>query len=174
MKKSFNKRNPLMLFVALLSMSMFVSCSENGPEKVAKNFLELTSKGEFEKAKEYCDEDTAALLAMAESLGGKMKEEMKDKNVEIKILSSEINEEGNKATVKYTESTEGEESASGEKSIDLVKIDDDWKVSMDKEGMKKEDGGMMPPPPPADMEAMDSIENGDVMEEEMIQEESAE
>ena len=169
MKKSIYKRNPLMLFVALLSMSMMVSCSGNGngPEDTAKNFLELTNKGEFEKAKKYCDEDTAALLSMAESLGGKMKEEMKDKNTKIEIISSEVNEEGDKATVKYTETKEGEET-SAEKSIQLKKIDGDWKVSMDKEGMKKEDGGMAPPP--ADM---DDMEHGD-MGEEMMDEKSAE
>lgn len=160
-----------MLFVALLSMSMMVSCSSgNSPEDVAKNFLELTSKGEFEKAKEYCDEDTAALLAMAESLAGKMKEEMGDKNTKIEIISSEVNEEGDKATVKYTETKEGEET-SPEKSVQLKKIDGDWKVSMDKEGMKKEDGGMAPPP--ADMNDMDDMDHGD-MGEEMMDEESAE
>ncbi len=139
MKKSIYKRNPLMLFVALLSMTMLVSCSGNGPEGVAKKFLELTNKGEFSKAKEYCDDSTAALIGMAENMAKDKVEAMKEQNVKIEILSSEVNEEGDKATVKYKKIEEGQTAEDSlEKEITLKKIDGDWKVSIDKESMKKE------------------------------------
>lgn len=139
MKKSFQKRNPLLLFVALLSMTMFVSCSNNGPESVAKKFLEHTNKGELKEAMDYCDEGTGAILAMAQNLSKDRLDEMKNRDITIDIISSEINEEGDKATVKYksTEETENGEEVK-ENEITLAKIEGDWKVSMDKEGMKKE------------------------------------
>ena len=130
--------------------------------QLAKKYHPDLNKGDFEKAQKYCDEDTAAILAMAESLGGKAKEEMKGKDVKINIISSEVNEEGDKATVKYTETTDGE--TSPEKSVELKKIDGDWKVSMDKESMKKEDG-MTPPPADMDMEMDDMNMEGDTIME---------
>jgi hypothetical protein len=139
MRKSF-KRNPLMLFLAVMSMSLLVSCSGgSGPEGVAKNFLQHVSKGEFEEAKKYADEPTGSLLTMAESLAGEQKEQLKDKKVNIEIISSEVNEAGDKATVKYKETEEGQDAATAEeKEITLAKVDDEWKVSIDKESMNKE------------------------------------
>lgn len=140
MTKSVLKRSAMMLFVSLLTAGVMVSCGkESGPEGVAKNFLELTAKGEFGEAKKYCDEPTAQLLSMAEGLAQEKKEEMKDKKVTVEIISSEENEEGNTATVKYKQA-EGDEDIAGaeEKTLTLKKIDGDWKVSIDKEGMNKE------------------------------------
>lgn len=121
--------------MAFLSMSLLVSCSGNGPEGVAKKFLDHTNKGEFTEAKEYCDEQTAKLLNMAESLGGDAVEELKKQEVDVEILSSEVSEDGNTAKVRYKSTENGEVT---EKEIDLIKIDGDWKVTMNKEDTKKE------------------------------------
>lgn len=123
----------LFLFVAFFSLSLMVSCTGSGPEGVAKSFLEHTNKGEFEEAKKYCDEQTAGLLSMAQSMAGGKIEEMKEKDRDVKILSSEVNEEGNKAVVKYQLSENGE---SVEKELDMVKVDDEWKATMNKEGVR--------------------------------------
>lgn len=140
MKKILSSKKPIMLFLMLMSMTMLVSCSGDGPEGVAKKFLELTNKGEFEKAKEYCDKDTAALIGMMESMAKNKAEEMKDKDVKIVIISSEVNEEGDKAKVTYKSIEEEQtEDTATEKQLDLVKIDGDWKVTIDKENMKKEE-----------------------------------
>jgi len=127
---------------AFLSMTMLVSCSGNGPEGVAKKFLELTGQGEFGKAKEYCDEKTGQLLGMAESMmPADKKAEAKKKKVNVEIISSEIKDD--KAKVKYKASVEGETPAekSEEKTLDLVKVDGKWKVTIDKENSNKEGMG---------------------------------
>ncbi|OIQ22570.1 MAG: hypothetical protein BM557_00865 [Flavobacterium sp. MedPE-SWcel] len=139
MNTSVKRRNPLMLFVALLSMTLLVSCSGNGPESVAEKFLELTNKGDFKNAKKYCDESTAALIGMAEKMAKDKVEDMKEKDVKIEILSSEISEEGDKAKVTYKSIEEGQTAEdSPEKQLDLVMVDGDWKVTIDKENLKKE------------------------------------
>lgn len=122
------------IFYLVVAMSaLFVSCSGNGPEAAAKNFVEHTSKGEFAEAKKYCTERTAAMVSMLEGMAGEKAAEMKEKNKDIKvnIVSSEIKED--KAKVKYTVSG-GEGGDSSEKELDLVKEEDEWKVDMNKEG----------------------------------------
>src|SRR5690606_2374311 len=78
-----------------------------------------------------CDSDTAALVGMMEGMGGET--EMEGEKEKIEILSSTV--DGDNAVVKYTSSLE-----EGEKSLDLKKIDGEWKVSFDKENQNKEEG----------------------------------
>ena len=124
----------LIAITTLLSLSLF-SCSGNGPEGVTKKFVKLTSQGEFTEAKELCTEKTASLLSMAEGFAGDKISEMKEKNkdVDVEIVSSEVNDD--KATVKY-KVTGIENNDNQEKSLDLVKVDGDWKVDINKEGMR--------------------------------------
>ena len=129
--------------VAFLSMTMLVSCSGNGPEGVAKKFVELTTQGEFGEAKKYCDEKTGQLLGMAESMiPADKKAEAKKQKVNVEIISSEIKDDT--AKVKYRATVEGDKAGSensGEKTLDLVKVDGKWKVTIDKENGDKEGMG---------------------------------
>lgn len=144
----------LVAIFAFLSMTMLVSCSGNGPEGVAKKFLELTGKGDFAGAKKYCDEKTGQLLSMADSmLPADKKAEIAKKKVEIEIISSE--EKGDKAKVKYKAKGEGE--SGEEKTLDLVKVDGEWKVTIDKENGNKEGAGKGVPAPPAPVEPADTL-----------------
>jgi hypothetical protein len=121
----------LFTIIAIACLTL-ISCSGNGPEGVAKSFLSHTNKGEMAEAKKYCDEKTASILGMAESmLTPERIEEMKKKNVKIDIVSSEVKDETAKVTYQLT--SEGEKS--DEKTLDLKKVDGDWKVTMNKEGM---------------------------------------
>ena len=118
--------------LALASMSLFVSCSGNGPEGVAEKFVIHSTKGEFEEAKKYGTESTGKLLSMAEAFGGDEINQMKEKNkdAKVEIISSEVKD--TTAVVKYK--VTGIEGAAGEeKSVNLVKRDNDWKVNMSKE-----------------------------------------
>lgn len=119
---------------AVLSLSLF-SCSGNGPEGVTKEFVKHTSQGEFAEAKELCTEKTASLLSMAEGFAGDKIAEMKEKNkdIDVEIVSSDVKDD--KATVKY-KVTGGENIDAQEKELDLVKVDGDWKVDINKEGMR--------------------------------------
>lgn len=124
----------LFAMLAILSMTLFVSCGKDGgPEGVAEKFLVHTAKGEFDEAKKYCDESTGAMIGMA---GGMItpekKAEMQKKDIKVDIISSEIKEDT--AKVKYKVTAEGEDPA--EKTMDLKKVDGEWKVTINKEGMK--------------------------------------
>lgn len=121
-----------LFFIALSLAIMVVSCSSNNPETVAKKFLEASSKLDFEGAKAYCDESTGALLDMAAGFAKMAPKEEEREKVDFIILSSNV--EDDKATVTYKTDKSEEE-----KTINLKKIDGDWKVSMGKEDMKKED-----------------------------------
>lgn len=130
------KQLKLAALALVLSLSLS-SCSGNGPEDTAKKFIEYTNQGEFSKAKELSTDKTAAMLGMAEGFAqgqGKM-EEMKEKNkdVKVEIISSEVNED--KATVKF-KLTGGENTSGSENQLNLVKVDGEWKVDMNKEGAR--------------------------------------
>lgn len=129
------KQIKLFAVAAIVSLSLF-SCSGNSPEASAEKFLTLTQQGEFAEAKEYCTEQTGALLTMAEGMVGDKKAEIKEKNKNLKvnIVSSEIKGDS-VAVVKYKVAG-GEASDAGEKSLDLKKVDGKWKVHMNKEGAR--------------------------------------
>jgi hypothetical protein len=147
----------LLLFVSFMSLTLLVSCSGNGPEGVAKKFLNALNNGEFEEAKKYADEKTGQMLGM---LGGMMtpeqKEEIKKKKATVEIVSSE--EKDGKATVKYKIITEDKATAdNAEKTLELIKVGDEWKVSMDKEGKNKENGMGAPAAPQAEPAMEDTV-----------------
>jgi len=126
---------------AFLSMAMLVSCSGNGPEAAAKKFLDATANGDFAEAKKYCDESTAGMIGMMEGMiTPEKKEEIKKEGLKIEIKSSEVKDD--KATVKYTSSSKSKPEPSDEKELKLVKVGDEWKVTMG-----KENPGSVPPPP---------------------------
>ena len=140
------------LILGFVSFAFFASCSnDNDPEAVAKKFLDHVNKGEFKEAKEYCDEQTASLIGMMESMAGDKTKELKDADVKTEIVSSEVKED--KATVKY-KSTGGKSGNSAEQTLNLVKVDGKWKVTIDKENANKEGGAKAPA---ADSEAADSL-----------------
>lgn len=140
------------LILGFLSFSFFASCSnDSNPEAVAEKFLNHVNKGEFAEAKEFCDEQTASLIGMMESMAGSKKDELKDSGVKVEIISSEVNED--KAVVKY-KTTGGKAGATAaEQSLNLVKVDGKWKVTIDKENANKEGGAKTP----ADTESVDSL-----------------
>lgn len=120
--------------LALLSLTLFVSCSGgDSPESVAEKFIMATSKGEFEEAKKYCDENTASMIGMmAGAMGEKEKEEAKKMEVKMDVISTDIKDDT--AVVKYKMTAKGE--TSPEQKMDLKKVDGEWKVTINKEGMK--------------------------------------
>lgn len=105
------------------------SCSKSDEEQVrdvATSFLTAAAEQDFEEAASYCDESTKELL---NSLQGLIKaaaaKQKKEEPAEIEIVNVEVIE--NEAHVTYTED-QGEN-----QDLYLVKIDGEWKVSIDKE-----------------------------------------
>lgn len=122
----------IFLFLAMLSLTTLVSCSGGGPEGVAKNFLEAINKGDFEGAKKYGDEKTQSLIGMMSGMiSAEDKAKLAEKSPKVEIVKTE--EKDDKATVTYKVTAEGKEAE--ESTLDLVKVNDEWKVSMNKEGM---------------------------------------
>lgn len=152
MKTNFkNIANKTFMLIAFVSFGFLASCSnDSNPEAVAEKFLNHVNKGEFKEAKEYCDEQTAQLIGMMESMVAGKKEEMKNADAKVEIISSEVKED--KATVKYKISNP-KEPATAEQTLQLVKVDGKWKVTIDKENMNKEGGAKGTE---ADMESEDT------------------
>ncbi|MFN4198846.1 MAG: lumazine-binding protein [Flavobacterium sp.] len=120
----------------LLIMSFLfvaVSCNkEEGPEQVAEKFLSHINKAEFKEAKEFCDEKSAGFLDMMAGMVGDNKPTDEEAG-KVEIIKSEVNDD--KAKVTYKNSKE-----EGEKSLDLVKVDGKWLVTINKEDQNKEQG----------------------------------
>jgi len=148
MKKLFS-------IVAFLSMAMLVSCSDNKVEATAKSFLESTANADFAEAKKYCDEATGSMLGMAEGMIDPAKrEEIKKQGIKIQIVSSEVKD--STAVVKYQSTSKDKPKAEGEpKELKLVKVGDEWKVTMGKEAPK---GGVPAPPAPGQAPTMTAPE----------------
>lgn len=125
----------LFLNLVMLLMFLFVSCSGDSPRKVAEKFLEAMENQNFEEAKKYSDDSMKQLLNMLDS----MPKDNNKKAENAKVKVTKIEENGDKAKVFYiVESSEIQEE-SKEQSIDLKKVDGNWKVSFNKEEMNKEE-----------------------------------
>ncbi len=122
------------LFFVLLGMSIS-SCSVSEEDKVrntAEAFLEALGKYDFKEAASYCDESTKQLLLSLEELMKEYGEDMASlPKSEFNIKSVEIN--NNEASVTYLDDDGKPE------QLYLIKVDDEWKVSIDKEDLNKEE-----------------------------------
>ncbi len=122
------------LFFVLLGMSIS-SCSVSEEDKVrntAEAFLEALGKYDFKEAASYCDEPTKQLLLSLEELMKEYGEEIASlPKSKFNIKSVEIN--NNEATVTYLDDDGKLE------PLYLIKVDDEWKVSIDKEDLNKEE-----------------------------------
>ena len=147
MKKLFS-------IIAFMSMAMLVSCNDaqSKAESTAKNFLDANAKADFAEAKKYCDANTAMMLGMLEGMiDAAKKEEIKSKDIKINIISTEVKD--NTAVVKYKVVSKGSPETS-EKTVDLIKEGEDWKVTMgDKNPFAGSRGGGAPTPPSPSAEA---------------------
>lgn len=89
-----------MLYLGLL-MLLSVSCSSgNDPRSVAEDFAECIYTADFEHAHEYATPEASDVIGFIQAMTSKYVEELKDSDPEIKVLSSEVNEEKGTAKVK--------------------------------------------------------------------------
>lgn len=106
-----------LVIVAMVLVAVAACGKKNTPETVAKSFLEQLSKKDYDKAKEFATAESATNLDMLKS--NPAKEELK-----FEVKDSKI--EGDAATVNYTENGTA-------KVLNLVKVNDEWKVKYEKE-----------------------------------------
>lgn len=120
-------KNNLIKIIVVVIMAFVIGCSGNSPKSVAGNFLKAMNKMDFEGAKKYGTEDTGKMLDMLSGFM-KMMPDSSKKETHSEIISETI--EGDKATVTYKD-----EKNEGEQVLNLVKIDNQWKVSMNKDNL---------------------------------------
>ncbi|SDD92537.1 DUF4878 domain-containing protein [Riemerella columbipharyngis] len=127
-----------LLFVAFAMISL-ISCSSDKPEDAAKNFFENMNSGNFTEAKKYCDKTTGQMLDMVITMSGgeekikeKLKEEKKKKEEFIFVKTELKGKNKDEAVVYYKTTANAKES-----TLQLKKIDGEWKVSMSKEEKEK-------------------------------------
>lgn len=118
----------ILVIVTLLALS---ACGKK-PENTARAFLDALEKHDFAAAKQLATEDSQALLSMAESFVNEMtaeqKTEMDQKGYE--ITKTEV--DGDSAVVTFEEWDVENPSEKKTNTLNLVKIDGDWKVKVEK------------------------------------------
>ena len=131
------------MILAALCAAVLAGCGPKTPEAVAQKFLETAMTGDMDAAKKYMSKDAVKALDGIEAMAMKMdekkykeekeqkKKEMQEKAKGVKIEKKDVKVDGDKATVTFKLSKEGEKEAEEEK-IDLVKEDGEWKVAMKK------------------------------------------
>lgn len=129
----------LLKFMCLgLFIFMMTGCTSSNPESVAVNFIKAFYTGNSEEAKKYCTHESAQFVDLVMSMISTSIDDMKDTNPEVRVLNSDVDEEGNNAQVEveiknYYDAEEKivSDEASTE-TVELTKIDDEWKVVMKK------------------------------------------
>lgn len=101
-----------------------------GPGEVAEVFIYHVNNMEFEEAKQYGTVATSDILDLVAGFAGMASEKPEFTGFEILF----VEEAGDKATVVYRN-----EGADADETLSLVKVDDDWRVDINKEDMNKED-----------------------------------
>ena len=124
MKNVFFKAGTTLMIIFLFA------CTGNTPERVAKNYLKAFNNHEFEEAKKYGTEVTAKLLDMQIAflkMGTMPEPVVKDRK--IKMLDEKII---NDTTAVVTYQMEG---SKGDQTLNLVKLNGQWKVEMSKDNL---------------------------------------
>lgn len=102
----------------LLALS---GCSDK-PSDVAKSFTQAMAKNDLEKASKFATKETMDMMKFASGLGGIEKNpKFKYKLIEEKIIDD------NRAKVTYKDA-----STDKTDTLELVKVDGDWKVAIGK------------------------------------------
>jgi ribosomal protein L14E/L6E/L27E len=111
------------------------ACGTKTPSEIAKIVIKAQQTFDFEPAKKYLTEKRLASVEEfikdyneAEGVLKELKEEAlsKTKETTYEVISEEISEDGNSATVTVQESYEGD---TYEGKMDFVKVNGEWKLS---------------------------------------------
>lgn len=126
-----------MLLLSLLGMSACGNRDEENVREVVSKFRMAIQDLKFEEASTYCEPNTAKMI---QGLGGMMAmlpQENKDKLKKEQFEISNVTLKGDTATVLYWEGAQIDKSVEASQ-MTLIKIDNVWKIYMDKDGLNKE------------------------------------
>src|ERR1700682_4719534 len=130
-------KKKLVTIILISAITMFMSCSNNSPKGVAQKFLKDLQEEKFDDAKKYGTEATGKMLDVAKSFSNLDPGSIvvKDKKWKKKYVITDVQENGDKAVVKYKE-----EGGDAEETLEMSKINGRWMVDIRKEEvMKKND-----------------------------------
>lgn len=113
------KRIPIII-ASMIALLLLAGCGQS-PKKTAKLFAENVAEGNISEAKKYTTDQGAKILDMASSMGAI------ETNPDFKFVLVEEWVDDNKATVEFKDGKDGKT-----ESVDLMKIDGEWKVDVDK------------------------------------------
>ncbi|HHO42119.1 MAG TPA: DUF4878 domain-containing protein [Epsilonproteobacteria bacterium] len=114
-------KNILKVLFGLFLLLALSGCSDK-PAETAKSFSEAMAKGDLEKASLYATKETMEIMGFANSLGGLQQ----NPNFNYKLIEEKIIDDSRaKVTFKDTSSDKIE-------TLDLIKVDNEWKVSIGK------------------------------------------
>ena len=113
------------IFVAALFM---VSCNSNSPKDVANTWLNGFYHMDYEAAKKVSTDETKTFISQLQALSGMMPDSIKKEMKKVTVNVKDVKEDGDKATVTYTTSTDGNK----EQSLKMVKKDGKWLVQFTK------------------------------------------
>lgn len=136
-----NLRKMIYPFLTLLMIVSIVSCGSNEEEKVkdvVTKFRTAVQELKFDEASKYCEENTGKMIS---SIGGMMAMVPENKKKEIKEEKFEFSKVEFNNDTAYVYYWDGKTIDKNEeaKKMDLVKIDGDWKIYMNKEDGEKSD-----------------------------------
>lgn len=119
--------------IAIMGALVLWACGggASSSKEVGEKFLKALATGDYGTAKEYATKESQESLEMLEKMGGGETGGSADD-----IVVGESKEEGDKATLSYTEK-------GVEKTLDLVKEDGAWKAKFSKGGPTEGNGGMI-------------------------------
>lgn len=159
-----------LLFLSALVLTFAACKKEETPSDVARKFFDAIENMEFDKAKLVSTEETGKMLDVLSGFANMSKEKPKKEKSSITILSEKV--DGDKATVTYKAERDSASMAaegmtgpsSMEETINLVKVEDQWKVSITKQDLGPKNGGAQGTVPDEEME-MESMDDSTMMEE---------
>lgn len=156
------------LFGMLVLSVSFFSCGSSEEEKVKDvvgKFRTAVQDLKFEEASTYCEAKTAEMIKSLGGLMAMMPQENKDKLKKEKFEISKVEFNKDTATVHYWEGETIDKTAET-KTMELIKIDGNWKIYMNKDSANKE--GKEGQDKKSEFEpADDSTEESSMMEEPM-------
>ncbi len=113
--------------LTILVFSYFlIACSSTSPGDTAEKFMTHLANHEFTDAKQYASPSTGELVEMMGKMGAAMGGKM-EKEKDFNFILEEEKIDGDKAAVKFRKSKD-----SNIQTVNLIKVDGDWKVHEEK------------------------------------------
>jgi hypothetical protein len=136
-----NLRKMIYPFLTLLMIVSIVSCGSNEEEKVkdvVTKFRTAVQELKFDEASKYCEENTGKMISSIGEMMAMVPENKKKEIKEEKFEISKVEFNNDTAYVYYWDGKTIDKNEEAEK-MDLVKIDGDWKIYINKEDGEKSD-----------------------------------